>query len=105
MLFEFRASHFLAVLGLAKKVYDARKDGSRKYQEIRRETKSKHFTIESLSDNAQDQDSLLNRKGIKRKSELLGNIATCKCTMQELEGLIKKHSSLQKDCCGKTKRL
>lgn len=70
MAFGFSVGDFLAVLEIAKGVYDACKDGSAEYKELCSETKSMRYAIQSLSNDARDPDSLLNRKGFNRKNEL-----------------------------------
>ena len=94
MSFGFGVGDFLAVSNIAKGVYEACKDGPREYKEISREAKSMGYVINSLSDDAQDPHSLLNKKGVRRKPELVEIIRNCETTMQELQAMVDKHSSL-----------
>ncbi|KAF6241412.1 hypothetical protein HO173_000122 [Letharia columbiana] len=68
MSFGFGVGDFLAASNIAKGVYEACKDGPEEYQR----------NIE------RDPHSLLNKKGVKRKPELVGIIRNCRTTMQEL---------------------
>lgn len=55
------------------------------------------YAINSLSNDAQDPQSLLSTKGVKRKAELVEVIENCELTMQEVQIMIDKHSGLQSD--------
>ena len=55
------------------------------------------YAINSLSNDAQDPHSLLNTKGVKRKAELVEIIENCETTIQEVQTMIDKHSSLKSD--------
>lgn len=105
MSFGYSAGDFLLAIALAKKVYEACKEGPGQYREISREAQSVQYAISSLSEDAEDQDSLLNRKGQNRKGQLLEIIRNCKCTLQEVQDLIEKHSSLQSNQAGRSRRL
>lgn len=100
MSFGFGIGDFLTVLAIAKDVYNACKDGPDEYQEIWREARSLQFTLEELSRDATDPHSLLNRKGVRRRSQLLELIENCESTMKDIQGLLGKHSSLQNDGLG-----
>ena len=97
MSFGFGVGDFLAVSRLAKGVFEACKDGPREYKEISREAKSMRYAINSLSNDVQDPHSLLNTKGVKRKPELVEIIKNCDTTMQEVQAMIDKHSSLKSE--------
>lgn len=97
MSFGFGVGDFIAVSKIAKGVYEACKDGPREYREISREAKSMRYAIDSLSNEAQDPLSLLNTKGVKRKPKLVEIIENCETTMQEVQNMIDKHSSLKDD--------
>ena len=97
MSFGFGLGDFIAVSKIAKGVYEACKDGPREYREISREAKAIRYAINSLSSDAQDPHSLLNTKGVKRKPELIEIIENCETTMQEVQAMIDRHSSLKDD--------
>ena len=85
---------FLAVVKIATDAYDACKDGPGECQEIWREARSLQFSLEELSQNADDPSSLLNRKGVRRKTPLLELISNCEETMKEIQTLVTKHIKL-----------
>jgi hypothetical protein len=97
MAFGFSVGDFLAVLEIAKGVYDACKDGPAEYQELCGETKSMRYAIQSLSNDAKDSNSLLNRKGFNRKNELDEIIRNCTKAMKEMQALVDEHSRLKDD--------
>ena len=105
MSFNYGASEIITVLNMVKTVYEACRSGPEKYQEIRRELKSLQFAITSLSDDAKDESSLLNRKGAKRKGELVELMNNCEQTTQELKALVDQHSRLCGDGGNQAKRL
>ena len=94
MSFGFSVGDFFAVLKICQGVYEALKDGPDEYKELQGEMKSLRYAIQSLSDDAKDPESLLNRKGSGRKAELMDVIANCERTMREMQDLVDKHSSL-----------
>jgi hypothetical protein len=97
MSFGFSVGDFLAVLKIAKKVYNACKDGPREYQEISRETKSLYVVLDSLKDEAENPESLLNRTGTSRRKELLQIVSNCEEAFNQLQVLVDKHSRLATD--------
>ncbi len=94
MSFGFGVSDFVIVLKIAKEVYNACKDGPKEYQEISREAESFCTVFESLKNDANNSNSLLNKKGTDRRRELLQIIANCEVAFEELQALIDKHSRL-----------
>ncbi|KAL2046345.1 hypothetical protein N7G274_001792 [Stereocaulon virgatum] len=101
MAFGFSVGDFLAILEIAKGVYDACKHGPAEYKELCNETKSMRFVIQSLLDDARDPNSLLNRKGFNRKDELDEIIRSCTKVMREMQALVNKHSRLEDDGHGR----
>ena len=97
MSFGFSVGDFLAVLQICKTVYSALQDGPEEYKELQGEMKSLRYAIQSLSDDAKDPNSLLNRKGSGRKAELMDVIANCERTMREMRDLVEGHSSLSEE--------
>ena len=62
----FSVADFIAVLKEAKEVYSSCKDGPMEYAEISREIRSLYTVLKSLKNEAEDSESLLNRRGTKR---------------------------------------
>ncbi len=105
MSFGFAVSDFLAVAKIARSIYKSCKTGPVEYKELCSETKSLGYALESLSHDAREPDSVLNRKGLQRKGELDEIISSCKSTMKDLQTIIDKRSSLQPDRKGKITRI
>ncbi|ERF73167.1 hypothetical protein EPUS_03008 [Endocarpon pusillum Z07020] len=94
MSFGFSVSDFLLLLKMTKGVYNACKDGPKEYQEISREAMSFYTVLESLKNDVNEADSLLNRRGSGRCHELRQVISHCEEAFRELQALVDKHSRL-----------
>lgn len=105
MSFGFGISDFLAVARIAKSIYESCKAGPAEYKELCSETISLRYDLESLSHDAKEPDSVLNRKGLLRKGELDDIISSCKSTMQDLQTIIDRRSSLQPNREGNVTRI
>ena len=98
MSFGFSAGDFIQAIKFCKGVYEAVKDGPDKYKELKGELRSIQYTFQSLSHDAEDPASLLNRRGSPRKAELIDVVAKCERTMQEVQRLVDSHNSLEGVC-------
>ena len=105
MSFGYSVGDFLACLKLAKSVYDACKDGPKEYKAIVGEVKCMSYILDRLHEDARDSQSLINRKGSVRKSELLHIIKNCEATLKEVEAITNDRSSLRKDSGRKIRRV
>jgi Flp pilus assembly CpaE family ATPase len=81
------------LLKIARRVYNACKDGPKKYKEISRETKSLLTVLESLKNEAKDPESLLNRRGTGRRQEPPQIVSNCEEAFEEIQALIHKHTA------------
>lgn len=90
---------------IAKGVYAACKDGPGEYRGIAREAKSLQITLKNLSEDSKDPNSLLSRKGTRRKNDFLLILTNCEKVMKELQHLVDKHSSLKYDGHGVVRRI
>jgi hypothetical protein len=93
------------VFRIAKSVYAACKDGPGEYRGIAREAKSLQITLKNLSEDSKDPNSLLSRKGTRRKNDFLLILTNCEKVMKELQHLVDKHSSLNYDGHGVVRRI
>lgn len=76
---------------------DAIKDGAKEYRELEGELKGMKITLDSLTKDANNAESLLNRNGASRRDDLVNVISGVGRTIQDLETLVKKHLALKKD--------
>ena len=97
MSFGFGVGDFLASLKLAKHVADAIKSGPTEYKELQNQLECIRSIFISMSKDAKDKSSLLNRKGTPRKQELMGLVKNSKATMNEINGIVDKRSKLSDD--------
>ena len=97
MSFGFSAGDFVLGLKICKFVIDAIKDGPKEYRELDGELRAMKITLDNLTKDANDADSLLNRRGTSRKDDLITVISGVDRTMQDLEALVKKHSIMKKN--------
>lgn len=63
--------------------------GPKEYKQICGEANSMRYAINSLCDDAQDPHSLLNKEGVKRRSELVGMNKICEKVIQEFQAIMK----------------
>ena len=94
MSFGFSVGDFVTVLNLVKGICDACQNGPKEYRELCREVKSLGAVTSQLSEDMQDPDSLLNRKGVPRKKDLLQIMENCEEALREVETFVEKHSVL-----------
>ena len=95
MAFGFSPSDFILAAKMAKGIYKACKNGPEDYKEVCRETKSLKCALDTLSEDAKDPQSVLNKKAPKRKTELDEIISNCMVTMEQLQTMIDSRSSLK----------
>ena len=94
MSFGFGVGDFIAVGNLAWNIYRSCKGMSQEYLEVSREALVVHTLIKELQDEADDPQSILNRRGIPRKQELLRLIQNLQQVLEELESIVKKYQAL-----------
>lgn len=104
MSFGLGVGDFIAVAKIAKRVYKSCRGGPPDYQELCTETKSLRYALESLANDARDRDSILNRKGRQRKSELDNIVPDCGSTLKDLQAIIDKHSNVLSKSRGRVTR-
>lgn len=97
MAFGFSVGDFVKTIELTTTVVKAYRNGPREYAEIRAEAKALRMTLQSLSDDAADERSLLNSAGTVRRQELLGLLAGCENVLGQANNIVQKHSKLEQD--------
>ena len=105
MSFGGSISDVIAGVKICQSVHKAFRDGPKEYHELAQQAKALHLALCSLRDDLQDPDSLLNRKGEKRKDGLLSIIESAFRSLEGMEQLVDKHSSLKKDGHGARRRV
>ena len=94
MSFGFAVGDFLAVSSFAWTLYRSCKGASGEFEEVSREVITLHTGIKELEEDARNPESLLNREGINRKSELEILLRNCMIVLRELQRLVIKYKSL-----------
>ena len=97
MSFGFSIHDFTSVLKTATNVYQACKCGPVEYREICNEVKSLRYAIQGLCEDIEDPDSLINRKGRGSEQQLKEILSNCEYTLEKLQAVVDKHSSLEID--------
>lgn len=105
MSFGGSISDIIAGVKLCQTVYKAFRDGPKEYHELAQQAKALHLALCSLRDDIEDPNSLLNRKGEKRKDDLMSIVNSAFRSLEGIEELIDKHISLKKDSYGKRRRV
>ena len=104
MSLGFSVVDFLHLIECVKRAYDAVQSGPTEYKEIKHELKTLKYSIEALTEESKNPNSLLNRKGLKRKEELLHVVAGCNQTIAEFQKIADENSSLSTGRGGKATR-
>ena len=94
MSFGFSVGDFVTVLNLVKGICNACQNGPKEYRELCREIKSLGAVTSQLFEDIQDPYSLLNRKGVARRKDLLQIMENCEEALREVEAFVEKHSVL-----------
>lgn len=97
MSFGFGVGDFFAVGELTWKVFRACKSAPGEFQELSRELSSLHTILLELQDEAKSPNSLLRRRGSKRKPELDLLIQNISGVLEEIEDLVTRYQSLGRD--------
>ena len=87
---------FIAVGKIAKTVIEACKDGPGELQELGREVKTLEVTMDRLSQDVDDPQSTLNRRGANRRQDLQQLIDNCKMALLDVQNFVEKHSTLDR---------
>ena len=87
---------FIAVGKIAKTVIEACKDGPGELQELGREVKTLEVTMDRLSQDVDDPQSTLNRRGANRRQDLQQLIDNCKIALLDVQNFVEKHSTLER---------
>ena len=94
MSFGFSVGDFVSLGKLAWNLYKECKAASAQFQEIQNEVISLRTAIQELQDEAENNDSILNRAGIGRKKELDVIMRNCAEVLRELQQLLTRYKSL-----------
>lgn len=97
MSFGFSVSDFVALGNLTFQLYKSIKDAPGEFREISRELGSFHIVTHEMQDQAQEESSLLNRRGTGREQELLSLCANMHGSLNELDVLFKKYQNMGKN--------
>lgn len=92
--FGFGVGDFMAVGTLVLSLYKAFKNAPGEFNEISRELQSFYIVVADLMEQAEDENSLLNREGVSRKQELLALRDNLLGTMQELQDLHERYKRM-----------
>jgi hypothetical protein len=90
----FGVSDLMTLRNLTFQLYRSLKDAPGEFKEISHELGSFHIVIHEIQAQAQDQCSLLNRRGICRKQELLSLLANMQGALSELDALFKTYQNM-----------
>ena len=104
MSFGFSVGDFIQGIKVSKSVYEAIREGTKEYKELKGDVKAMQFVLESLSRDTFDANSLLAKKGASRKDQLIRIVNNSEGTMLELQSLVDKHSRIEYSS-GKLKRV
>ena len=105
MSWGFSAGDFILAIKICKSVGEAIRNGPKEYQELQEELVTVQHVMRALTEDAKDPMSLLNRKGVARRGELLILVKSIEGTVREVQQLVDKHSSLQEAGAGRYKRI
>jgi hypothetical protein len=94
MSFGFGVGDFLAVRDLARRLYKNFRGVPGEFTEIGRQLASFHIVLVELEDDAADKNSLLNRRGVSRREELLSMRDSLLDTLRELDDLFQRYSRM-----------
>ena len=94
MSFGFSVGDFIAVGNLAWTIYRSCKGMSDEYLEVSREALTVHTVIKELQDEADDPQSILNRRGIARKQELFRLIQHLQQVLNNIDSIVQKYHTL-----------
>jgi hypothetical protein len=94
MSFGFAIGDFVALGTLAWGLYKQCKGASADFAEICNEVLSIHTALRELEDEAQNEDSILNRAGKGRQKELNNIVQNCTQILRQLESLVTRYRSL-----------
>jgi len=94
MSFGFAIGDFVALGKLAWGLYKQCKGASAEFAEICNEVLSIHTALRELEDEAQNEDSILNRAGKGRQKELNNIVQNCTQILRQLESLVTRYRSL-----------
>ncbi|ERF69902.1 hypothetical protein EPUS_05446 [Endocarpon pusillum Z07020] len=94
MSFGFAIGDFVALGRLAWGLYKQCKGASAEFAEVCHEVLSIHTALRELEDEAQNEDSILNRAGKGRQKELNNILQNCTEVLGQLEMLVTRYRSL-----------
>jgi Hsp70 protein len=94
MSFGFAIGDFVALGKLAWGLYKQCKGASAEFAEVCNEILSIHTALRELEDEAQNEDSILNRAGKGRQKELNNIVENCTEVLHQLESLVTRYRSL-----------
>jgi chromosome segregation ATPase len=94
MSFGFAVGDFVASGRLSWGLYKQCKGASAEFAAVCNEVLSIHTALRELEDEAQNEDSVLNRAGKGRQKELNNIVQNCTEVLQQLEALVTRYRSL-----------
>ncbi|KAE9362786.1 ankyrin [Stipitochalara longipes BDJ] len=94
MSFGFSVDDFVALSTLTVSLYRSFKNAPGEFSEASRQLQSLHIVISDIADQAEYQDSLLNRNGAMRGHELAEIRENLSETMKELEDLHRRYQKM-----------
>lgn len=74
---------------------DACRQGPAELQELSNEVWTLQRTVDQLSSDAEEPNSILNRRGSARRGDLEQIIDNCKTALEEIESFISKHTVVE----------
>jgi len=94
MSFGFAVGDSIAVGELSWRIYRSCKGLTEEFHEISREALTVHTVVKELQDEADNMNSVLNRRGTPRKQELLLLIRNLKSALLEVDIIVQKYQGL-----------
>ncbi|OAP61128.1 hypothetical protein AYL99_03329 [Fonsecaea erecta] len=94
MSFGFSAGDFISVVDLSWRAFRAVRDAPEKFGVLEADVSTLNVLLRTLQDDAENPNSLLNRRGASRREALLRMVATIEKQMEELRRLVEKYQSL-----------
>lgn len=94
MSFGVGGGDIVKVGELAYKIWVACSSAPAEFHELSRELSSIHITLRSLGEDASNPTSLLCRRGVEKKDELLQMVSVLEISLKEVEELLEKYKRL-----------
>ncbi|KIX98245.1 uncharacterized protein Z520_06325 [Fonsecaea multimorphosa CBS 102226] len=94
MSFGFSAGDFITAVDLSWRAFRAVRDAPEKFGMLEADVSTLNILLRTLQEDAEDPNSLLNRRGASRRDTLLTMVKTVEEQMDELRCLVEKYQSL-----------